>query len=208
MPHPPRVIYFDLGNVLFSFDVSLACRQMGEVAGISQQQVHDILFKQQLQRGYETGTISSRQFYERFCEQAGTRPDYDALMLAGSAMFQLNASMVPLVAHLWAAQYRLGILSNTCPAHWQYLTSGRYRIVPEFFEFTALSFEIGAMKPAPEIYRAAAERAGVAPAEVFFMDDREENVIGARQAGLDAVQFSTPQALAAELRRRGVQFNY
>jgi HAD superfamily hydrolase (TIGR01509 family) len=208
MPKPPRVIYFDLGNVLLHFDQSIACRQMSEVAGVTEQQVHEILFEQDLQRGYETGRITTRQFYDRFCEQTGTRPDYDALILAGSAMFELNVPLIPLLALLRAARYRLGILSNTCEAHWQYIIDGRYRIIPDLFELSALSFRIGAMKPSPDIYRAAADLAKVAPEELFFLDDRQENVEGARKVGLDAVLYSTPQALATELRQRGVQFNY
>jgi putative hydrolase of the HAD superfamily len=208
MTKPPRVIYFDLGKVLLDFDVSIACRQMSEVAGVSQEQVHEILYKQKLQYGYESGQLSTRQFYDRFCEQSGTRPDYDALIHAGSAMFELRVPMVPLVALLRAARHRLGILSNTCEAHWDYVSDGRFRIIPELFELNVLSFRIGAMKPAAEIYLAAADLAQVSPDEVFFLDDREENVIGARDAGLDAVHFSTPQALARELRQRGVEFNY
>jgi 2-haloacid dehalogenase len=48
----------------------------------------------------------------------------------------------------------------------------------------------------------------VAPHEVFFMDDIAANVAGAQAAGFDAVQFTTPQALASELRQRGLRFNY
>ena len=45
------------------------------------------------------------------------------------------------------------------------------------------------MKPDRAIYDAAIERAGVAAHEVFFTDDRLENVEGARAVGIDAVQF-------------------
>jgi putative hydrolase of the HAD superfamily len=81
-------------------------------------------------------------------------------------------------------------------------------VVRYFFDVTILSFEVGAMKPDPRIYDEAARRAGVRPAEIFFTDDRQENVTAACEAGFDAVQFEETRQLAAELRRRGVRWNY
>jgi len=204
----PSFIYFDLGNVLLTFDHMVACRQMGEVAGLSADRVYEIVFGGDLEYRYERGEISRQEFHERFCEAAGSRPHIAELEHAASAIFHLNLRIVPLVAALAAAGRRLGILSNICPSHWDYVGHGRYGIIPELFETTALSFQIGAMKPEPEIYRAAAELAGVPPQEVFFTDDRPEHVQGAREAGFDAVRFTTAAALAGELRRRGLRFNY
>jgi HAD superfamily hydrolase (TIGR01509 family) len=64
------------------------------------------------------------------------------------------------------------------------------------------------MKPQPGIYAAAASLAGVQPADIFYTDDRPENVAGACAAGFDAVPFENPRQLADELRRRHVQWNY
>ena len=63
------------------------------------------------------------------------------------------------------------------------------------------------MKPAPEIYQAAIESVDCEPREIFFMDDKLENVEGARAAGLDAVIFTTAEQLVEELARRGVELN-
>jgi FMN phosphatase YigB (HAD superfamily) len=92
--------------------------------------------------------------------------------------------------------------------HWKYISRGRYGIVPDLFERTALSFEIGALKPDREIYTAAAEMAGVDPEEIFYTDDCPANVEGAQAVGFDAVPFTTVAALAAELRQRDVTFLY
>jgi len=44
--------------------------------------------------------------------------------------------------------------------------------------------------------------AGVAAGEIFFTDDRAENVAGAIAAGFDAVLFTSVEALESELRSR------
>jgi putative hydrolase of the HAD superfamily len=83
-----------------------------------------------------------------------------------------------------------------------------YGILPAAFTVFALSFQIGALKPDPKIYRAAAELAGVAPGEILFCDDILGHVTGAREAGFDAVQYTSTPALVAELHDRGLRFNY
>jgi glucose-1-phosphatase len=71
-----------------------------------------------------------------------------------------------------------------------------------------LSYEVGALKPEPKIYRAAAELAGVPPREIFFIDDIAGHVAAARQCGFDAVQYTTTPELVAALCQRGLKFNF
>ncbi len=205
---PPKFIYFDLGNVLVYFDHHLACQQMAAVAGTTPEKVRSAVFGGDLEARYESGELDDRGFYAAFCQATGTAPDYDRLLAAGSEIFQLNLGMLPVVAQLDAAGHRLGILSNTCPAHWNYCTAGRYGILTAAFAVTALSYRIGARKPAAKIFLAAAELASVAPNEIFYVDDIAGHVAGARQVGFDAVQYTTTAALVDDLHQRGVRFNY
>jgi glucose-1-phosphatase len=203
----PRFFYFDLGMVLVDFSVERMIGQMADVSGVSAETVGKILFGDDLQKRYEMGEISSREFYETFCAQTGTRPDYDALYQAGAEIFSLNLSMLPIVAQLRQAGYRMGVLSNTCEVHWQYCMD-KYRIISDNFEVYALSYRIGAVKPDRAIFQAAAELAGCRPEEIFFVDDKPPLVDGAKAAGFDAIHYNSAAQVAEELRRRGARFNY
>jgi len=200
----PKFLYFDLGNVLLHFDHELACRQMADVTEISVDQVRGIVFESDLQSSYERGEITCRRFYESFCEQSKTCPNFEALKLAASSIFEVNKPVEVIVRKLASLDHRLGILSNTCRAHWEYVSRGRYPLVNEPFGVYSLSFELQSMKPDAKIYRAAAELAECRPEEIFFVDDREENVQGALEAGYDAVLYTTAESLVAALRQRGV----
>jgi FMN phosphatase YigB (HAD superfamily) len=202
-----QFFYFDLGMVLLRFDIEVMCRRMAEVAGLDAPQVRRALFEHPLQKDYERGRCSTREFYETFCDSTGTRPDFDALLYAASDIFEADAAMIPVVAQLYQAGHRLGVLSNTCDCHWEHCLR-RFPLLRELFEVHALSYRIGAAKPEAAIFSAAAELAGVAPAEIFFTDDIAGHVAGARAAGFDAVQFTSPSQLVAELRARGVRWNY
>ena len=202
----PTFLYFDLGKVLLNFDAERMYRQIGEVAGLGPERVREVLFHGGLQKESELGQISEREFYETFYARTGTRADRDALILAACDIFELNEDILPVVAGLDRAGYRLGVLSNTCRSHWEHCTR-RFRVLTESFRVYALSYEIRAGKPDAAIFRAAAELARVPPEEIFFTDDIAANVDGARAAGFDAVQYTSTPELVAELRSRGLRLD-
>lgn len=203
-----RFIYFDLGNVLLHFSHRRVCEQMGALSGHSPDRIWEVVFASALQQRYEAGQITGEQFYEEYCSAIGSRPDYRKLLVAASDIFTVNAAILPLLAQLKAAGYRLGILSNTCLAHWEHCIERRYSVISQIFDVYALSFELQTSKPDLAIYLAAAELAGVASNDVFFTDDLSANIEGAKKAGFDAVLFSTVPKLAAELALRGIVCNY
>jgi HAD superfamily hydrolase (TIGR01509 family) len=207
MVQMPKFLYFDLGMVMVTFSLEQMCRQMADVADVESTQVRKALFEQPLQLEYEKGHITTRQFYEEFCRLTGTRPDYDALLHAASDIFELNLPMLPLITQLQRAGYRLGVLSNTCEIHWLHCYR-RFRFLRDCFQQYALSYQLHTLKPDAEIYQGAAQLAGVAPAEMFFVDDLAKHVTGAKAAGVDAVQYASAEALAIALRGRGLRFNY
>ncbi|MCE5268094.1 MAG: HAD family phosphatase [Planctomycetaceae bacterium] len=203
----PKFLYFDLGKVIVNFSVEQMLGQVAAVSGITTDAVREAVFASGLMQRHETGQITVNELYEGFCTATGTRPDRDQLVAAAADIFDLNLPMLPLVAQLQQAGYPMGILSNTCELHWRQCF-GNYRIIVEGFQVYALSHHIGALKPEEKIYRAAAELAGYAPEEIFFVDDIAGHVEGAKAIGFDAIQFTGAPALAAELRQRGLQFNY
>ena len=153
---------------------------------------------------FERGDLNALNVYEHFCESCGVRPDMNRLFAAGCDMFGKIDESVAIVERLHAAGRRLGIMSNTNPIDWAFVASGEFPFLPGRFEQIVLSFEVKSMKPEREIYDRAVAAAGVSAGEVFFTDDRQENVEGALAAGLDAVLFTTPAKLAEELTSRGL----
>ena len=202
------MFYFDLGNVLLNFSRATAYRQMSEVSGVPVSKIREILEDGQLQLRYESGELNSRQCCELFCQQTGVKTDCDALLEAGSNMFRLNVGVVPVIVQLALARHRLGVLSNTCEAHWQHCRQKGFGILRSVFEIHILSYEVKAMKPDEKIYAAAAEAACLSPPEIFFVDDMDENVEAARRFGFDAVQYQSPRQVEEDLWKRGVRFNY
>lgn len=196
-------VYFDLGCVLLFFDHEIACRQMADVAGLETAVVRRVVFESGLEDQYERGEISTEQFYQEFCRRTQTSAPREALLEAASNIFTVNEPSVELAHRLHQSGRPLGGLSNTCEAHWDFVTS-RWPFLTGWFRHWILSYEVGSMKPDAAIYAAAAARAGVEPEGVFFVDDRPDNVEGARRAGFDAVQYLSGQQLLRDLQERGL----
>jgi len=199
---PPKFLYFDMGNVLLSFSHEQAAAQIAAVAGISYERAWQIVFDEGLQEQYERGTINWGQFYHLFCLAADCSPDPALLDDAASAIFKESPGIVSLLMKLRTGGQRMGVLSNTSPSHWRHVTK-QFPFLTELLCEYALSYELGAMKPDEAVYAAAEELAGVSGPEIFFTDDRAENVAAAQSRGWDAVLFASPLKLQADLAARG-----
>jgi len=201
---PPAFIYFDLGNVIFFFDRDRSFTQMAAVSGADVATVRDVVMDGGLQKAIERGDLDWPGFHAEFSRRTGTRPEPAALARAASDMFWLNTALLPIIAGCRRAGVPMGILSNTCDPHWDFLVGSGYAILPAAFREIVLSHEEHSAKPERAIYDVATARAGVPPERIFFCDDLPDNVAAARQAGWDAEVFVTAVGLADALERRGV----
>lgn len=207
---PPEILVFDLGRVLLDFSHERMLQQMAAVAGVTESELRAALMpsgepsRDDPQWRLESGLVSENDYYANLCERLGVAPDREALNHAASDIFTPIDASMRLVERLKSAGYRLGLLSNTNAVHWRFFTDGRYPALNSAFDVALGSFHLRAMKPDAEIYHAAAERFGVAAEQIFFTDDKSENVAGARACGWDAVVFTDAAKLQHELAARGV----
>lgn len=93
----------------------------------------------------------------------------------------------------------VGLLSN---AHDALSSDLRFLGLDGLFDEVICSAEVGLVKPDLAVYRESARRFDVSPADCFFTDDTLDNVLAARQAGIDAELFTDAASLATRLERR------
>ncbi len=199
-------IYFDLGKVIVDFDHDIACHAIGEAAGLEPQEVMAAVFDSGYEIKYENGLISCDEFHHLFSERTKTCLEKEEFLNYIGDVFSPIQKMFPLLTQLRAMNFPMGILSNTCPAHWHSVVKS-FTVVREFFSPVILSYEVMAMKPDPKIYETAIVKAGCQSQNCFFVDDRQENVQGAIDAGMDAVLYTGLPDLMMDLERRGVDLN-
>lgn len=186
-----RGVVFDFGNVLYHVDYPAMARQL---AGARAEALLARFVGSTLQLAYETGRADLGAVLAGL-EAAGFPVGRDAFLDAYLSIFRPVEGMAALVRAA-AARGPVGLLSNTSPEHARLFIER----VPEFRLFTArvYSFELRAMKPDARLYRAIAQRLGLAPEHLAFVDDIEEYARGAEAVGMAGIPFRG----AADLRER------
>lgn len=203
----PNVICFDLGKVLLNFDHRLMCQKVADLCDQSWDEINALLMTSNLHFRYERGMLSTEELGKQLQEKYSVSFSQRQLVEALGDIFSLNTQMVPVVASLKAAGHHLGLLSNTCDAHWQIATE-KFAVLNQFFDFHVLSFREGHCKPEPEIYSKAAEVAECPEREILFVDDLLENVEGARLAGMDAVLYTDVPHYVEDLKKRKIRLGF
>lgn len=66
------------------------------------------------------------------------------------------------------------------------------------------SYKMGLAKPDPAFWQYIAEQEKVRCSEMYFIDDRDENIAAARSLGIASHHFSTAERLRAELVELGI----
>lgn len=73
------------------------------------------------------------------------------------------------------------------------------------FEGVLVSGDEMIVKPDPAIYRLLCERYDVVPERAVFIDDSPANVEGARNIGMYALRFTSPEQLGTDLQALGIR---
>ncbi len=198
-----KVIIFDLGRVIVPFDFQRGYNRLEKLCDFPAAEIPARLRPTGLVQRFESGGVEPRDFFSQLCGHLNLRASYEEFCDIWSSIF-LPETLIPEPMMAALAQQRpLVLLSNTNAIHFEMIREN-YPILRHFRDFV-LSYEVGAMKPSPLIYQKAIEAAGCRPEECFFTDDIEEYVLGARQQGIDAVQFQSAAQIREELRRRGIE---
>jgi len=199
-----KAVIFDLGRVIVPFDLNRAFVRLEPLCGIPAAEIPKRIAPTGLAERFESGGIESRDFVRELSTHLNLDTSYENFCEIWSSIF-LPYTLIPesMIGGI-ARNYRLVLLSNTNAIHFEMIREN-YPLLRHFHALI-LSYEVGAMKPQPLIYRRAIEAAGCLPEECFFTDDIPKFVEGARAQGIDAVRFESAAQIEAELRKRGVNW--
>jgi len=196
---------FDLGKVLIDFNFETGVQALHASCSISRDRFEEVLWDETWIRRYERGEISTGEFHSYLCETAALKMDLIGFRDVWSSVFLPGLLVSEDLLGALKKRYPLILVSNTNEAHFEFIRS-RYPVV-EFFDEHVLSYEVGSLKPDRKIFEQAIRVSGCAPEALFFTDDREENILAARELGIRAHQFRTERKLIEALQEAGVEIS-
>jgi len=200
---PLRAVIFDYGLVLSEPAVPEARARLLELTGLAPQTFDAHYWKYRLD--YDRGTLNGRTYWETIARDAGltlSAIQIDQLIEQDVRLWaSANPAMLDWVIRVRQSGMKIAILSNMGEDLLAHMRKN-FRWLDEFHHLS-WSCELSVTKPEAAIYRHTLERLGVQPQEALFLDDKIENVRGARQVGIHALQFLNPEKLQADLIAEG-----
>jgi len=198
-------IFFDLDNTLFDHSKaeqrtlralhgSLAALRDLDLATFlkTYDEINTDLWRRMAKGEISGDELKPRRFQQTLEALGTTYPDYGQLSRRYLSIYMQQICSMPYARDLLDAlrsSYKLGILSNGFPdVQRQKLKNLDFT---SYFHTTVFSGDVGAMKPSPEIFRAAEKLAGITRDEVLYVgDSHESDVLGAKGAGWPVVFFN------------------
>lgn len=186
-----KVVLFDLGNVLVKLRPSAFTRHLGIDPATAYRKYQGRVLE--IVKRYEGGDGTTDQYLEEMSALFEGRYEKTALR---EGMLKVIGDPIPGMEEMVievASRYETGLVSNTNELHFEYCRTN----LPALRHFSRfyLSYRMFSLKPSDAYYRGVISDLHVSPEAIIFVDDLEENVLGARKHGMQAIQFTSPEQL-------------
>ncbi|MFJ7069571.1 HAD family hydrolase [Streptomyces sp. NPDC101115] len=193
----PKVILFDLGDVVCRFHPQRRLATLAAACGVSPEQAERTLYDSGLVDRWDLGLASPAEIHATLREELGYPGDLPALHQVWCSAFETDPRMLALVDGL-RPPHRTALLTNNDLLVMEALPE----VLPEVASrFDALLFSglLMAAKPDSAAYHRALDLVDCSPGEAVFIDDKPANVAGAEAAGITAIHFTGAEELGAAL---------
>jgi len=196
-----RVLCWDVGGVLLSNAWDHQERQRAvEQFGVDKQDF-ETRHKQAVP-DFETGKITLDEYLQRtvfYQQRTFSRDEFKSYMMSQS---KPKADVLEFARAL-SSRYIMSTINN------ESRELNEYRIrtfdLTRIFDLFVSSCYVGLRKPDERIYRLALDLIQKTPEEACFIDDRPENIEGARKVGMRSILLQSLGQLKNDLRSMGVE---
>jgi len=199
----PRLVLFDLGNVLVSLrplHLAFPLEELLAGPGVTRDELHRELtafMRSEIFDRFERGLAAQEEFFGAMRARFPTRLSDSELEACYSRILGDEVEgMAEVVDEVKRAGIRVAGLTDTSPVHLRMLS--RYPAV-RALEMVIASCVTGRRKPDPETFREALRRLRVGAEDVYYTDDVPANVEGARRAGIRSDVFQGPASVRRAL---------
>jgi FMN phosphatase YigB (HAD superfamily) len=200
-----EVILFDLGNVILPFNHYQIAEKLSRFSQRKEFQDPQRLFSYlfDFEKGvindFDVGRVSPPKFFRSIKEHLALSISFKEFIPIWNDIFVEDQEVSKIILSL-KERWRLCLLSNTDPLHFNYILS-KFPIISNFDKWI-LSYEVGLKKPAAKIFQKAIEWASIEPEKIIFIDDMKNHVEVAVSLGMHGIHFISAHQLKKDLYTR------
>lgn len=204
-PSPIEVIFFDLGNVILPFTHYQIAEKLSRLAQRKEfqdpQKIFSYLFDFQegIINDFDVGKVTPPNFFQSIKRHLDLSISFEEFIPIWNDIFAEDRKVSQIILSL-KGRWRLGLLSNTDPLHFNYILS-KFPVM-RVFDKWILSYEVGLKKPAIEIFQKAIAWASVKPLKILFIDDMKTHVDVAISLGMQGIHFISADQLKDGLQKK------
>ncbi|MCP4766275.1 MAG: HAD family phosphatase [Gammaproteobacteria bacterium] len=192
-------LLFDLGGVIIDIDFTLALQSWSKCSRLPIDEIERRFKMDEAFQRHERGEIECHEYFTHLRLTLELEASDDEIVQGWNAIFvdEITATIDTIAAI--RTELPCYAFTNSNPTH-QDFWMATFPTAINAFEEIFVSSEMGLRKPEREAFEAIAATTGNRLDEILFFDDTEENVVGARVAGMPAVLVNShadvEQALA------------
>ena len=181
-----NALLFDLGGVLIDIDFSRALQSWSHISHLPLPEITRRFSMDEPYRQHELGEITASDYFEHLRQLLELEATDNEIEQGWNDIFVGEiAATIDCIASA-QTNYPCYLFSNTNPTHQAFWTRA-FPAALDPFQQIFVSSEMGLRKPDRAAFEAIAAATGFRLDEILFFDDTEENVIGARLAGMPAI---------------------
>ncbi|MGO9568305.1 MAG: HAD family hydrolase [Desulfomonilaceae bacterium] len=193
-----KVILFDYGGVLAEEGFREGLMEIARSNGLSPQVFFETATSAVYESGYIVGTADEHSYWDLLRQRCRIRQLDADMRKEILERFILRTWMLEIVRDLRQGGYFVGILSDQ--TQWLDELNDRDHFFAEF-DVVFNSYHLGRGKKDPHVFDEVAERLGVLPSEILFIDDNDGHIERARSRGLRTILFRDKDSFIREMDR-------
>jgi len=181
-----KAIMFDLGGVIIDLHYEKAAKRFAELAGITTQEIGDLLITSPILKLFEVGAISEGEFRSGVCDLLKINIDNQEFDYIWNSL--LGEIAIERIQAIRKIPVKTLILSNTNSIHERafnkiLMDAHGLSSLHELIDTVYFSHEMNLRKPDEAIYQEVTKREKLSSDEILFIDDRQDNIEAAQSTG-------------------------
>ncbi len=199
-----KAIIFDWGNVVIFYDHMIAAKKMSKLIDVPANRIFGLL-NGNSNKFTVTSDLgaSPEEYWNVAAHELGISsiPSKKFTSL-WNTIFWPNRKLLSKIKIL-KKSYKLASISNINQGHKKYVLK-KYGL-RKIFPIVVLSSDVRTRKPESKTYKITLKRLNVKPKEAIFIDNIQENVDGAKKAGIHGILFKNNSQLFDDMRKLGIE---
>lgn len=195
-----KCVAFDWGGVLIDNPVDDFAKECSQRIGISIQELKESYSS--FAEKFEKGLLPEHDLWLNIGKQLNINiPDSNSLWYeCFKTVYSPRKPVFNLAKKLKNSGILVALLSNTEVPAMNFFNSQNY----DFFDVKVFSCAEGCRKPESEIYQILLNRLNLPATQILFIDDREENVLQAKNMGMKSILYDNFNQVLEELKKENI----